>query len=97
MNFLKDKDGFSVRDLEKVITCVMFVIATLAVVFEFVFAGVVDSNMTIFSLGLGGLFVARKAFKYSLDKSTILSQLDTTEENEGVTDDSENTKAVATI
>jgi hypothetical protein len=72
--FWRDDEGFTVHDLEKIVTCILFTITTLAVVVKFIMTNVSDSDMTIFALGLGGLFVARKAFKYSLDKSTVLAQ-----------------------
>jgi len=78
-SFLKDADGLSIRDLEKVVTCLLFVVVTLAIVYEFLFNSYVDVNMTVFDLGLGGLFVVRKAFKYNLDKSTLSNVTESTE------------------
>jgi hypothetical protein len=75
--FLNDTDGLSIKDLEKIITCVLFVLGTIAVLYMFVFNQFVDVNMNYFVLGLGTLFVLRKIMKYNLEAKTI----DYSEEN----------------
>lgn len=79
------KDGISIKDLEKIVTCLTFVFVTLAIIYKFVADGFVDPNMTVFALGLGGLFVARKALKYNLDKSVLTETVTTTNTDGEVT------------
>ncbi|KUO76256.1 MAG: hypothetical protein APF81_03480 [Desulfosporosinus sp. BRH_c37] len=58
------------KDFEKYVTGAMFVLTTVAIVINFLKGSPTEmsnyslSNMTYFSMGLGGLFVTRKAVSY---------------------------------
>lgn len=56
----------SKEDFEKYVTGTMFMLATIAVVYKFLQGhdGIEIVNMTYFAMGLGGLFVTRKAVSY---------------------------------
>lgn len=60
----------SKEDFEKYVTGAMFMLSTIAIVINFLkgapdqMSNISLSNMTYFSMGLGGLFVTRKAVSY---------------------------------
>lgn len=82
-NFLNDTDGLSIKDLEKIVTCFLFILGTLSILYMFVFRQFIDVNMNYFVLGLGTLFVLRKIMKYNLEAKTI----DYSEENNTTTNE----------
>ena len=55
---------FDIRNLEKYITGSTFLLSTLAVIYKFLVTNTGNSDMIYFSLGLGGIFVTRKAVSY---------------------------------
>lgn len=76
--FLNDIDGLSIKDLEKIITCILFILGTLSILYMFIFKQYVDVNINYFVLGLGTLFLIRKIMKYNLEAKTIESSDDNT-------------------
>lgn len=55
---------FDIRNLEKYVTGSTFLLSTLAVIYKFLITNIGNSDMIYFSLGLGGIFVTRKAVSY---------------------------------
>ncbi len=55
---------FDIRNVEKYVTGSTFLLSTLAVIYKFMITNTGNSDMIYFSLGLGGIFVTRKAVSY---------------------------------
>lgn len=62
--FLNDKDGFSLQDLEKITLNFLFALSVVVILYKFSRLGLSDIIMVQFSLGIGGLLVARKVGSY---------------------------------
>jgi hypothetical protein len=79
--FWNDNDKVTVKDFEKLVCGLCFALSVIVILvlacFHFV-----DGTLCTYSLGLGGLFVLRKIFKYDLEKKTLGSPIETTEDEE---------------
>lgn len=62
--FLNDEEGFTKEDFEKLITGLTFTLMVVVIGYKFLFDEFVVPEVLTFTVGLGGLFVARKAFSY---------------------------------
>jgi hypothetical protein len=60
-------DGISLRDFEKIVTGIAFLLSVIAILILAMWKEFVDGTLCLYSSGLGTLFVVRKVAKYNLD------------------------------
>lgn len=62
--FWNDSDGFNKGDFEKLVTGLLFIVTTIALVIRFLQDKPTDLVFVQFALGIGALFVVRKGLSY---------------------------------